>query len=268
MMRRFVCIIFVLVLLTGCFSACTPSRSAFAGQETTPGDVLFQSEDVSVTQVGPAAWVAADSVLYAPMTEEMAYGKNQVIVEGVASNLRFATVEYVYSGSPKSRGITLFDFTVSNVLLGDKAMKNKTVVIGIDYNGENYSAGLPVLKQGGEYLMFCQIPGSDPRDPMGKEGYSDLWAGYAKDLILEKVGDDYLATEYLASYSDSALSLREVTEGAEKRSPATVSSVSGIALERTNDGNAEYSIFLNEGHLIPCDEVREIIRETLQRRKG
>ena len=268
MMRRFVCIIFVLVLLTGCFSACTPSRSAFAGQETTPGDVLFQSEDVSVTQVNPAAWVAADSVLYAPMTEEMAYGKNQVIVEGVASNLRFATVEYVYSGSPKSRGITLFDFTVSNVLLGDKAIKNTTVVVGIDYNGENYSAGHPVLKQGGEYLMFCQIPGSDPRDPMGKEGYSDLWAGYAKDLILEKVGDDYLATEYLASYSDSALSLREVTEGAEKRSPATVSSVSGIALERTNDGKAEYSIFLNEGHLIPCDEVREIIRETLQRRKG
>ena len=258
-------VIVVLLLLIGCFSACTPSRSAFAGQETTPGDVLFQSEDVSVTQVDPAAWIAADSVLYAPMTEEMAYGKNQVIVEGVASNLRFATAEYVYSGSPKSRGITLFDFTVSNVLLGDKAMKNKTVVIGIDYNGENYSAGLPVLKDGGEYLMFCQISGSDPQDPMGKEGYSDLWAGYAKDLILEKVGDDYLATEFLASYGDYP-SLTEILDSADNKGVATASSLSKIALERTDGGRSDYGIYKNSSYLIPCDDVREMIRDTVRNR--
>lgn len=265
MLKKKFSIVIISVFLITVLSSCAPVPSEFAGQKSSPGDVLFQSENTKVVHKESKEELTLAQYLYLPMTEEMAYGSNQVILEGVVSNLRSAEVAYEYTGGIVTEDITLFDFTVSSVILGEKVRKNHVLALGVNYNQENYGVGLPILKEGGSYLMFCQIPASDGTDPRERYRYVDLWAEFPKDLILEKVGDDYLATEFLASYGDYP-SLTEILDSADNKGVATASSLPKIALERTDGGRSDYGIYKNSSYLIPCNDVREMIRDTVRNR--
>lgn len=187
-------------------------------QPTETGVVIYQSDKVKVELLEPVKERVCADYERVSQTEGDAYGRNTVILRGTVSNIREARVTYWYEEfhSETTDDITMFDVTVSEVLhCRTKHYSDKqTVTVAFGYTTDSYAEGVPILEEGKEFLIFAYAPEDRENSSMELEGYTDLWCRSAHYLMLEKVGDSYLTTNFFepASEGKSLAQALNVTE--------------------------------------------------------
>lgn len=205
-------------------AACQP---AVTGERPS----VYKSANVEVSLADDADVIRYADYYWSVLTEDMAYTKNTVILSGVASNIRPATVTYEYMGATVSDSITIFDIQISDVLAcrSGSFRQGDVVTVGVGYNMNKYGEGLPIIKDGASYLIFCYVAADQENDLLELSNYLDCWISAPKDLLLERTGDFYLSIDF---FSDVQGSLRladclNLTE-------AQVDSLSAIAVDNTD----------------------------------
>lgn len=182
--------ILCLVILTACQSVMMPNGTSF-----------YQSSNAEVSLVDDTDAIKYVDYEWALITEEEAYTKNTLIITGVASNVRQATLNYEYTNAKVSDDITIFDVEISDVLVcrSGSFKQGDTVTVGVGYNMSRYSSELPPIKAGTSYLMFCYLTADQEDDVLELAEYLDCWVSAPKDLLLERIGDSYLSFDYFFS---------------------------------------------------------------------
>ena len=273
-MKRYICVFLLASFLLFSSSAC--NRQSDLLRDTAPGDEIHRSEDILVTHIASSDQKGYTCYLYAPLTDEIVRQNTTAIFSGSVSNVREAQVEYEYMDHPVTNNITLFDVSVSKVIKGNLKI-GSTVTVGVSYNSLRYGERLPLIKEGSSYLMFCNAPLRD--DPRERSRYVDFWVEYSNELLLERIGDYYLSTEFFSEYAPSGslvsefgnlsdgnladyagMSFRDIVMSQPFRNIGkdhsdTMRAVLQIAKERTFQGSAEFSILMKSSYLIPCAEL-------------
>ena len=180
-----------LALLTLVLTACN----------TNAPNLLYSSEKVSVSILDTLYDPQYVSYEYVTLTEHVAYTKNTVILTGIASNIREATVEYVYLGTNVTDHITIFDIAISSILScnTDSFPQEKVVSVGIPYNMLTYGEGNPILQNGSSYLMYCYVTSDLENDVLELAEYVDCWVSDPLNLLIEQVGDCYFTSNFFSN---------------------------------------------------------------------
>jgi hypothetical protein len=174
---------------------------------------LYKSSNVEVSLNDNAGETEYVGYEWAALTDNVAYKKNTAAITGTVSNIRQVTVSYKYMGTDVSDNITIFDVEVSDVVYcrSDFVKQGDTVTVGVGYNMNSYGEGLPEIKDGTTYMMFCYPASETDNDALELAGYVDLWISAPKDLFLEKVGDYYLTSDYFSNVPN-AISLADTLD--------------------------------------------------------
>lgn len=196
-----VCVIVSVLFATGVFNA-SPAFPPDGGTETS---ILYQSDNVVVSLLEDCETTTYFHYEWATLSDEVVYTKNTVILTGVASNIRQATVSYEFMGQNAVDNITIFDIEVDEVLAcrSGSYKQGDTVTVGVGYNMNTYGEGLPVIEEGKTYLIFCYVAADRENDVMELAQYVDCWISAPKDLFLEKVGSCYLSVDYFSNVSSA-----------------------------------------------------------------
>lgn len=295
MRKKFLCAVSFALFAVLCFCGCQPVQSNIV-RNSDPGDTLHSSDSVCVIQIEKSDDVNYSYYLTAPLTEQIVYEKNSIILTGTASNVRYAQVEYEYMEQDLTDNITLFDITVTEVLCGGSARvkKNAILTMGINYNMNNYGEGSVIVEEGKTYLIFCEIPPIDGTDPLERASYMDCWIEYSKNLLIEKVGDYYLTSNFFSEYvlgmssiskrfgitEDSASKLAcmsansvldsdvaaLIRSSAESANIDVSMDVLSIMKNRTKLGSNEFWILISNSYLIPSSDFENAIRDVIKNR--
>lgn len=286
-MRMKVCSLMVCFAL--CFLFLTACRSSTIPYSTS----IYHSPNVDVTLIQDTDTVQFINYEWAVLTDEMAYTKNTVILTGIASNVRQATVAYEYMDTDVFDNITIFDIEVADVLACQSGsfQPGDLVTVGVGYNRNKYGEGLPVIENGTSYLIFAYVAADQEQDPLELSEYVTCWISAPKDLFLEKIGDFYLSNDYFSSALHSYLladcldfTEEEITalagmshhdisavdayvgEMMVLKSKEPVPEEADVALlvlkNRTMEGSAELWNLVNSSYLIRCTELEDYIRNT------
>ena len=254
---------------------------------TKPGDTIYKSESVSVTQIEKRTTQYAN-YQYAPLTEEKAFNKDLIILTGTVSNIRYMEVEYREFGSPRTDHITLFDVKITQILQGKNTLKknNSIVTMGIDYNFNNFSEGHTVVEDGKSYLIFCAPPKTDGTDYRERAKYVDYWIRYSQYLLIEQIGEYYLADGFFANYVPSTetienefkistadayefgkMSIAQIRNSSamkamkntSKEKANVIEDVMSVIKERTRYGSAGVALAVSQNCLINCEALESAI---------
>ena len=257
---------------------------------------FFKSEKspVEVSFINGADTVNYVEYEWAVVTEDMAYTENTVILTGAAANVRQATVRYRYMDADAADSITIFDVVVSDVLAcrSGSFQAGDVITVGVGYNTEKYGEGLPMVKEGTSYLMFCTVAADQQEDALALAEYVDCWIGAPKDLFLEKAGNSYLSIGSFFSDLPDARNLADSLDLTEKQAASlsaaavddaeaakafieeTIVSDSGrpdltefadaLALLRTRIGKNSSALWslARRAYLIDCGKLEGHIRRT------
>lgn len=274
--------IFCLVFLTAC-------------QSTTISEIppLYKSTNVEVSLIDDTNTIKYANYEWSALTDEIAYTKNTVILSGVASNIRQATVAYEFMDTNVSDSITIFDIKVSDVLScrSGSFQYDDLVTVGVGYNMNKYGEGLPIIEDGKSYLIFCYVAADKENDVLELAEYVDCWISAPKDLFLEKIGDYYLSIDYFSNVPE-ALNLvdcltlteeqitslssiavddtdaicayidEEVMLGSKEFDLKDVASALFVLKTRTIKNSSELWNLANRSYLISCIELEEYVRNT------
>ena len=271
-----------LVLSTGC-------QSSISSDNTS----LYKSPNVEVTISDNTDPIKYAHYEWATFTKDTAYTKNTVMITGVATNVRQASVNYEYMDTDVSDSITIFDVDVSEILAcrSGSFQEGDIVTVGVGYNMGKYGEGLPIITEGTSYLMFCYVAEDQENDVLELAEYVDCWISAPKDLFLEQVGDSYLSIDFFSDVS-GAHNLADYLDLTEKQ----IASLSTIAITdtdaivtyideevmfdsgktnvddfadalyvlrtRTMDNSTELWNLSNRSYLISCDKLEEYVRDT------
>lgn len=145
-----------------------------------------------------------------PVTEEKAYTKNTVALVGRVLNPRTIAVTYQYDEREYTEYIPLFDLEIETVLYnhsGNLPVK-KVITIGSCYEYYTVDQFQQIVEQDKVYLVYCYVltdsASSDENTNLIEQDklleYFDCYVGMPNMLIVEKVSDQYLATEFFAPY--------------------------------------------------------------------
>ncbi len=280
------------VVITILFVLCTVLSTGCQNSVISDNTSFYKSPNVEVTIVDGADPIQYAHYEWATLTEDVAYTKNTVIITGVATNVRQATVNYEYMDTDVSDSITIFDVDISKVLAcrSGSFQEGDTVTIGVGYNMDKYGEGLPIITEGASYLIFCYVAEDRENDVMELAEYVDCWISAPRDLFLERVGDFYLSIDFFSDVTE-AQSLVDRLYLTEKQiaslSTITVSDTGAVdayideeimlgsdetdmdefadALyvlrTRTMDNSTELWILAKRSYLIPCDKLEEYVRD-------
>ncbi len=171
--------------------ACCPAS-------VTENSILYSSDNVIVTLADNSGETNNCYYQWIELTDETVFEKNTVIVTGVVSNIREATVEYEFMDTHVCDDITIFDVEVADVLScrSDSLEISDMITVGTGYTSSSYGEGLPLIEEGKTYMIFCYVAADREDDPLELAGYIDCWISAPKDLLIEKIGDSYLAVDY------------------------------------------------------------------------
>ena len=195
------CIVVGILFGTGVFNV-SPVIPPDVG---TDSNILYQSNNVEVSLLENSETTTYFHYEWATLSDDVVYTKNTVILTGVASNVRQASVSYKFMDQNVVDNITIFDIEVSDVLAcrTGSYKQGDTVTMGVGYNMNTYGEGLPVIEEGKEYLIFCYVAAEKENDPLELKNYVDCWISSPKDLFLEKVGDCYLSVDFFSNVSSA-----------------------------------------------------------------
>ena len=251
---------------------------------------VYKSENVEVVafdNVGPVIYVNTEWA--APPSYEKAFTENTVIFTGTVDGVREATVTYEYMGSTRSSEITIFDFAVVEIFSSRSASVNAgdTVTVGVGYNTCRYAEGLPFIKKGESYLIFCYPP-AERENSIEAENYLDFWIYDCRHLFLEKTGGSYLSVGYfgdipgasliyecmslteqkirnLSMFSDSGNAANHYidTAIAPDADPDNPDAADALKLlrSRTAQNSSELLILLSDSYVIKSGDLEEFVRE-------
>lgn len=273
------------MLCVSFLTACIPSEKPDFDKPTNV-EVTFIDAPTKPAYMGCYFWDV--------LTEDEAYTANTVILTGKVSNVRQAEATYEFSGTDSSSPMTIFDVEVEEVLsCRSDAFPDKDVIsVGIGYNMNWYSEGLPIVEEGASYLLFCNVMADDEDDPLGKSEYLDCWISGINELFCEQIGDYYLVRSLFADVP-GAVSIREALELTEEdcyalsmfdvnanpkwRSRSQIDFILGSSEDtnsaekdawltvRSRTGNRDSSgLWRQSGafYLIDCDALKEHVRTT------
>ena len=199
-----------IALLAACFTVFAVV-AAMAGllvwRNNTKSELyIYKSDKVEVTLLKDTGEIKPVDYEWAPVTDDIAYTKNNLIIVGEAANIRSAVIKYHYMDTDVSDQITIFDVKIQDVLScsPDFVHSGDMITVGIGYNMNNYGEGLPIIEDGRSYMIFCYTVSENTNDVLELANYVDCWISAPKDLFVEKVGDYYLSIDY---FSDTPGSL-------------------------------------------------------------
>lgn len=192
---------------------------------------IYKSANVAVSIADDTDTIKYTHYEWAVLTDDIAYTKNTVIVSGVASNIRQASVTYEYMDTTVSDNITIFDIQISDVFSCRSCsfQAGDIVTVGVGYNMNTYGEGLPIIKNGASYLMFCYVAADQKNDVLELSEYLDCWVSSPNNLLLERVGDFYLSIDFFSDVPGShrLVDFLNLTE-------SQVDSLSAIAVDNTD----------------------------------
>lgn len=279
---RCVKMLLLVLSLAAFLSACAPLSPANRSGKDAPGEhtgtpgaeetsYVYKSEKVCVSLIDDHAPTKYASYYWDLITDDIAYSNNNLILTGFASNVRQVSVDYVFMDANVTDSMTLFDVNVSAVLASRSApyQPGDVITVGVGYNMEKYGEGLPILQDGKSYLLFCRTADSIDQSTNGVlelSEYVDCWIGAPKDLLVERVGDHYLAIDYFSDVPDSP-SLPERL-GITEDQIASLDSVSmdddersALLVLRGRSGSRSYIWDLvSRAYLCPCDALEEYVK--------
>lgn len=258
-MKKIIMVFSLVLIFTICFSACQTQNSNIV-RSTKPGDTIHKSDNVEVIHVNSGKKEFVE-YLYAPLSEERAFSENKIILSGTVSNVRYVQVNYTYTGFPRTDDITLFDVEVDSVFQGESQLiqENAILTMGIGYNMSNYSEGAPIVSEGKTYLIFCELPATDGSDIRERADYVDCWVRYSNYLLIEKVGDYYLANGFFADYV-SGVDTIDKSFGITEEVAAQFSSMGTSAMLATAQVNSIRNT-AKQNQIDISDEVLKIMKD-------
>ena len=173
-------LVFGLVFTTACQSPSTDNHSYLYKSDNVEVSLIESIENTDTIQHTHYFWDE--------LTDDVAYTKNTVIITGVASNVRQATVAYEFMDADVVDNITIFDVEVSDVLAcrSGSFLQGDLITIGIGYNMSTYGVELPIIEDGKSYLIFCYVAADQEDDDLELAGYMDCWISAPKDLFFGK----------------------------------------------------------------------------------
>ncbi len=195
------CIIVGILFGTGVFN----TFSALPPDIGTDGNILYQSDCVTVTLLENDNDSTATTPEIIIPTVDVAYTKNTVILTGMVSNVRRATVSYKHMDTQIVEYITIFDVEVSDVLAcrSGSYKQGDRITMGVPYlaDGKTLSCpgvDYPVIEEGKSFLIFCYVAADKENDPLELGKYLDCWISAPGTLFVEKSADAYLTNEFFA----------------------------------------------------------------------
>lgn len=281
------------IVLTMLFVLCLVFSTACQSSMVSDSSSIYKSPNVEVCLANDADAIKYTHYEWATITDDIAYTKNTVIIAGVATNVRQATVNYEYMDTNVSDSITIFDVEVSDVLScrSGSFQAGDLVTIGVGYNMDKYGEGLPIVTEGSSYLIFCYVAADQENDVLELAEYVDCWISAPKDLFLERVGDFYLSIDYFSDIPEShhlvdCLNLTEkqiaslstiavddtdavdayidekIMIGSEETDMTEFADALFVLKTRTMEKSTELWNLANRSYLISCDELEEYVRDT------
>ena len=276
-----------IIAITMILGLCLTLSTACQSVEMVEQAPLYKSANVEVSYLDETKEINYINYEWALITDEIAYTKNTIIITGVASNVRQASVSYEYMDAEVSDNITIFDVEISDVLAcrAGSVEQGDSVTVGVGYNMEKYGEGLPIIEDGTSYMMFCYVAADQEDDVLELAEYVDYWISAPKDLFLEKIGDFYLSIDYfsdmpkavcladnlklsenqilslsaipisnnyaVSSYIDKEINESNLAEAAEALL---------VLRARTMENSTELWNLANRSYLINCSELEEYVR--------
>ena len=168
-------------------------------------DVIYWDFDVKVTKVSneTVAWSSAERI---SMTDEIAYGGTDFIVDGVIRKCQSIEAAYTYMEVPCVSDCTILELEIRDIIYngtgnayqpGDivKVLLPFSTHRGIYIPGNEY----PILAENKKVLLFCHSSTDIEEDSLKCEKYTDFTCSSPYSLMLEKRYGYYIAERYLAN---------------------------------------------------------------------
>ena len=280
---RFVKMLFLGLILSAFLSACAPLSSLDENGKDAPGEhmeapvseevtYIYKSDKVSVSLIDAHASRRYVFYEWNLITDDIAYSNNNLILTGFVSNVQQVNVDYVSNDANVTDSVTLFDVNVSDVLASRSAsvQKGDVITVGVAYNMEKYGEGLPIIQDGKSYLLFCctvDAIDQSTNEVLELSEYADCWIRAPKDLLVEKIGDHYLAIDYFADVpgvpslpeslgitEDQIGKLNSVLMDDDERNTLQV------LYERSMSQSNAWDL-ISRTYLCPCDTLEEYVKD-------
>lgn len=217
---------------------------------------IYISDNVAAVQVDPLSEKEYSSCQWMPLSEEEAYRSHPIIVTGTVKNIREVQIDFTFKEVERTEYITIFDLEVENFLHNSSTtISSNTTLLTIGYaaSSRRFPEGVPVVKNGKEFLLFCQVLAErNVVDPQNKEAYIDCWVFDPYRLMLEKTGEQYVANRFwgTALNDDNLISAQQSVSNA----------VNEVFKERTESNNGEYKSLL-QGYSVDAGFMEKLVKE-------
>lgn len=191
-MKKIFLVFFILLLFLVALSSCSVAES----------DVIYQSEMVTVTAKPKPEEFNTVYSCFIELTEESVYRNESVILTGVVTKVTPVSVTLNNDSSTVYEN-TLFEFAVDRILWDKNnhyVSCPKSITVSVSYNLSFYDAGLLILEEEMPLLLYGYPTEQSQNDPMQKYGYSDFVVSSYHRLMVEKIGDYYVAGDFFADY--------------------------------------------------------------------
>ena len=165
---------------------------------TSCSERIYKSSSVDVIPLEITETTYAD-FMWNELTDEEAFTKNTVALIGKVMNVRPATINYTFMDTDVVDNITVFDVAVERLLycFSENYSNKPVITVATGYNRSYYAPELPLINDGSTYLLFMRVASDKVDDPMHLSEFADCWVSNPKDLFCEKIGDYYLASNFL-----------------------------------------------------------------------
>lgn len=270
----------LLLLLCLLLTACNTKKEKIDLSE-------YKAELISVTEIERPEKRTIAHYEWLPVTEEGAYTQNTVAFVGKVLDVRNIAIKYRYLDQDLTEHMLTFDLEIETVLYNRSAkFPNKQVItVGTCYGDFYYSEGLPVVEIGQTYLIYCSVAAELENDLLSMKGYMDCFVSMPNKLIAEKVGDQYLATDFFAPWltdADKALNKLNVSEvqfdkiltmGSVAEAQKVIAAqgtkkaeqIVNVLAARTITGAKGFANQLKSLYIISCDQLESIVEKTAEK---
>lgn len=204
----FFLIIFLLfsLSLVSCQSQQSSNITHKQETEVSQNRIIYEGNGIKVFELEPNTAEICVCYDWNTITDEIAYGKNNLIVTGKLSNIKDVAIEYPFMGTISTNNNTFFNVTIKKILYAadeNDLKENDVILVGVPYNTYDRADEYPILEEGKEFLIFCQSTSNYERHPLYKDEYVDYWCASPETLMLERIEDYYIGQEFFRSHTEN-----------------------------------------------------------------